>query len=157
MLAVINACGKQYKVKPGDMLYLDAHIGNEGDEAKFDQVLLIDGGELALGKPTVKGAYVLGEVVKHGLGPKIKMLWMRRRKNSRKKMGHRQELSKILITEIHHGAEKEVLEKQMKQDILAAQTHSPETTSEEGAEPKATKKAARKTTKKVAKTTKKKA
>ena len=97
MFAVIKTGGKQYRVAPEDVLQVARVAGNPGDVVEFAEVLVV-GGEI--GTPTVAGASVAGEVLEQGRGPKVIAFKKRRRKNSRRKRGHRQEYTLVRITEI---------------------------------------------------------
>jgi large subunit ribosomal protein L21 len=104
MFAVIRTGGKQYRVAPGDVVEIE-RLNTSGSKVAFAEVLAIGSdkeGEKALdiGTPLVKGAKVMGEVVALTRGPKLLSLKKRRRKNSRRRFGHRQDLVKVKITEI---------------------------------------------------------
>ncbi|HEY2410239.1 MAG TPA: 50S ribosomal protein L21 [Polyangiaceae bacterium] len=96
--AVIRTGGKQYRVTEGDLLQVELLAGNPGDKVKFDQVLMVSGESPTFGKPIVKGASVEGEIVRQMRGPKLIVFKFRKRKRSRKKAGHRQNLTAIKIT-----------------------------------------------------------
>jgi large subunit ribosomal protein L21 len=100
MFAVIKTGGKQYRVALEDKLQVARVAGNPGDVVEFGEVLVVGGEQPTLGSPTVAGATVAGEVLEHGRGPKVIAFKKRRRKNSRRKRGHRQEYSLVRITEI---------------------------------------------------------
>jgi large subunit ribosomal protein L21 len=100
MFAVIKTGGKQYRVAADDVLEVARVAGNPGDIVEFGEVLVVGGDTPTLGTPTVAGATVAGEVLQHGRGPKVIAFKKRRRKNSRRKRGHRQEFTLIRITEI---------------------------------------------------------
>jgi large subunit ribosomal protein L21 len=100
MFAIIRTGGKQYRVAEQDLITVDKVSGRPGDAVQFGEVLLIGGESIAVGSPTVSGASVAGEVVEQGRGEKVIAFKKRRRKNSRRKRGHRQEFSVIRITEI---------------------------------------------------------
>src|SRR5437588_8658693 len=100
MFAVIKTGGKQYRVAAQDVLEVDKIEAQRGETIKFEEVLLIGGDAVTLGAPTVAGASVAAEVVEQGRGPKVIAFKKRRRKNSRRKRGHRQELTLVRITEI---------------------------------------------------------
>ena len=107
MYAVIEACGKQYKVAEGDEVYLEKLEVNEGEKVTFDQVLLIsDGEKIKVGTPTVKSAKVEATVVAQGKGPKVVVFKYKAKKNERKTRGHRQDYTKVEITSIKVKAEK---------------------------------------------------
>jgi large subunit ribosomal protein L21 len=101
MYAVIKTGGKQYRVAEGDTLQVEKLAGEAGDEINFDQVLLVGGDkDTKVGTPTVKGAAVKAEIVAQTRGKKIIVFKMRRRKNYRRKAGHRQPYTQIKITGI---------------------------------------------------------
>ena len=100
MFAVIKTGGKQYRVAEKDVITIDKIKGAPGDLVEFGEVLIVGGDNVAVGTPTVAGASVAGEVVEQTRGDKVIAFKKRRRKNSRRKRGHRQELSVIRITEI---------------------------------------------------------
>ena len=100
MFAVIKTGGKQYRVAEKDVVTIDKVKGAPGDLVEFAEVLIVGGDNVTVGTPTVKGASVAGEVVEQTRGAKVIAFKKRRRKNSRRKRGHRQELSVIRITEI---------------------------------------------------------
>ena len=99
--AVIKTGGKQYRVSENDVITIETVEGDAGAKVEFRDVLLI-GGEAGtkVGTPIVKGATVTGEVVKQTRGPKVIAFKKRRRKNSRRKRGHRQDLTMVKITGI---------------------------------------------------------
>ena len=96
--AVIRSGGKQYRVSEGDVVRVATLAGNPGDAVKFEDVLLVQGDTLKLGKPAVSGASVEGQIVSHGLGDKIIVFKFRKRKRSRRKAGHRQRFTAVRIT-----------------------------------------------------------
>jgi len=100
MFAVIRTGGKQYRVALEDKLQVARVAGNPGDVVEFGEVLVVGGDTPTLGNPTVAGASVAGEVLEQGRGPKVISFKKRRRKNSRRKRGHRQEYTLVRITEI---------------------------------------------------------
>jgi large subunit ribosomal protein L21 len=100
MFAVIKTGGKQYHVATEDLLKVDKVKGEPGEVIQFGEVLLLGGDNVTIGAPTVAGASVAAEVVEQGRGPKIIAFKKRRRKNSRRKRGHRQEFTLIRVTEI---------------------------------------------------------
>jgi large subunit ribosomal protein L21 len=100
MFAVIKTGGKQYRVAEKDVITVDKIKGAPGDLVEFAEVLVVGGDNVMVGTPTVAGASVAGEVVEQTRGAKVIAFKKRRRKNSRRKRGHRQELSVIRITEI---------------------------------------------------------
>lgn len=96
--AVIRTGGKQYRVAAGDVVQVATLAGNPGDKVKFDDVLLVGGEAVTIGKPTVAGAAVEAEIVEHGRGPKLVVFKFRKRKRSRRKAGHRQDFTAVRIT-----------------------------------------------------------
>jgi large subunit ribosomal protein L21 len=100
MFAVIKTGGKQYKVAAEDVIRVEKVAGEPGDMVQFAEVLMLGGDSIVIGSPVVAGASVAGEVVEQTRGAKVIAFKKRRRKNSRRKRGHRQELSVIRITEI---------------------------------------------------------
>jgi len=100
MYAVIRTGGKQYRVEPGDKLRVEKLPGEVGAAVSFDALLVADGEKVDVGRPTVAGVKVEGEVVRHGRGKKIIVFKFRRRKNYRKKQGHRQAFTEVKVTGI---------------------------------------------------------
>lgn len=101
MFAVIATGGKQYKVAEGDTIAVMALAGEAGENVTFDRVLMLRGdGGLAIGTPSIEGAAVAAEIVKQTRGPKTISFKKRRRKNSKRKRGHRQDLTLVRITGI---------------------------------------------------------
>lgn len=101
MFAVIKTGGKQYKVAAADVIAVATLAGEAGDPVAFGEVLMV-GGEngVSLGSPLVQGATVAGEIVDHTRTRKILVFKKRRRKNSKRSHGHRQDLTLVRITEI---------------------------------------------------------
>ena len=108
MYAIIEACGKQYKVSKGDVVFFEKLEAEEGKTVKFDKVILIsdEGKKVEVGAPYVKGAKVEGKVVAHGKAKKIIVFKYKAKKNYRRKQGHRQPYTKVEITSIKVAAEK---------------------------------------------------
>jgi len=100
MFAVFKTGGKQYRVAAEDVLEVARVKGEPGEIVEFGEVLVVGGDSVMLGAPTVSGAMVAAELLSHARGPKIIAFKKRRRKNSRRKIGHRQEFSLVRITEI---------------------------------------------------------
>jgi large subunit ribosomal protein L21 len=100
MFAVFKTGGKQYRVAAEDVLKVDKIKGEPGEIVEFGEVLVVGGDSVSLGAPTVSGATVAAEVLDQGRGAKIIAFKKRRRKNSRRKIGHRQEFTLLRITEI---------------------------------------------------------
>lgn len=102
--AIIRTGGKQYRAEPGKTLRIPSLAGEAGAEIEFKDVLLgSDGETVKSGAPTLKGAKVTAEIVKHGLGDKIVVFKFRRRKNYAKKQGHRQKFTEVRIRDITLG------------------------------------------------------
>jgi large subunit ribosomal protein L21 len=101
MFAVIKTGGKQYSVAAGDVITVMALEGAAGDKIAFDEVLFVQGeGGARIGAPTVAGAKVLGEIEAQTRSPKSIAFKKRRRQNSKRKRGHRQDLTLVKITAI---------------------------------------------------------
>ncbi|MEZ5843812.1 MAG: 50S ribosomal protein L21 [Hyphomicrobiaceae bacterium] len=101
MYAVIRTGGKQYRVAKDDTLEIERLAGEAGGTIEFTDVLMVgEGTAVKVGAPTVAGAKVVAELVEQTRGPKLIAFKKRRRKNSRRKIGHRQDLTKVRITDI---------------------------------------------------------
>src|SRR5688572_14744016 len=100
MFAVIRTGGKQYRVAAEDVIKVDKIQGDPGDIVQLGEVLVVGGDDTTLGAPTIAGASVAAEVLEQSRGPKVIAFKKRRRKNSRRKRGHRQEYTVLGITEI---------------------------------------------------------
>lgn len=101
MYAVFQSGGKQHRVSEGQTLRLEKLEAETGSTVEFDSVLLVaNGEEVTVGEPFVAGGKVTAEVVTHGRGDKVKIVKFRRRKHSRKQMGHRQWFTEVKITGI---------------------------------------------------------
>lgn len=101
MYAVIKTGGKQYRVTPGDVLRVESLAAEPGQTIELDQVIMVhDGKDLKLGTPFLEGTTVTARVRGHGRGPKIRVFKMRRRKDSRKRRGHRQHYTELEIQAI---------------------------------------------------------
>ena len=107
MYAIIESCGKQYKVTEGDVVFFEKLDAEEGKKVTFDKVVLVsEEGKVQVGNPYVKGIKVEGKVVSHGKGKKIIVFKMKPKKNYRRKQGHRQPYTKVEITSIKTAAKK---------------------------------------------------
>jgi large subunit ribosomal protein L21 len=105
MFAVIKTGGKQYTVAADKEITVMALAGEAGSQVVFNEVLaLFDGATNTIGAPHVAGASVTGEIVEQARGPKVIAFKKRRRKNSKRKHGHRQDLTIVKITGIQAGA-----------------------------------------------------
>ena len=101
MFAVIKTGGKQYRVIAGELVKVEKVAGNTGDIVEFTEVLMIgEGVDAAIGMPVVDGALVTAEIVEQGRARKVIAFKKRRRQNSRRTRGHRQELTTVRISEI---------------------------------------------------------
>ena len=100
MFAVIKTGGRQYRVVPNDVLEIGKIAGDVGTIVQLGEVLVLGGDAPVLGLPTVAGASVAAEVLQHKRGPKVIAFKKRRRKNSRRKRGYRDEITVLRITEI---------------------------------------------------------
>src|SRR5499427_6259591 len=100
MFAVIKTGGKQYRVVPDDVLEIGKIAGEVGTIVQLGEVLVLGGDTPTLGTPTVPGASVAAEVLDHKRGPKVIAFKKRRRKNSRRKRGYRDEITVLRVTEI---------------------------------------------------------
>jgi large subunit ribosomal protein L21 len=101
MFAVIKTGGKQYRVAAQDEITIMTLAGDAGSKVTFEDVLMVaDGDDVKLGAPNVAGAKVFGEIVEQTRGEKVIAFKKRRRKNSKRKRGHRQDLTIVRITEI---------------------------------------------------------
>ncbi len=107
MYAIIESCGKQYKVAEGEVVFFEKLDAEEGKTVTFDNVILVsDNGKVQIGNPYVKGVKVEGKVVSHGKAKKIIVFKMKAKKNYRRKQGHRQPYTKVEITAIKTAAKK---------------------------------------------------
>ena len=101
MYAVFESGGRQHRVEEGDVLNLEMLDVETGSSIDFDKVLLVvDGENVTVGAPYIGSGKVSAEVVTHGRGDKIRIIKFRRRKHSRKQMGHRQWFTQVKITAI---------------------------------------------------------
>lgn len=98
MYAVIKTGGKQYRVSEGDRIRVEKLLGDTGSSITFDEVLMIGGDKVAIGKPLVLGAKVTATIVTQDRAKKVIIFKFRRRKNYRRKRGHRQPFTEIQIT-----------------------------------------------------------
>ena len=101
MFAVIKTGGKQYRVAANDEITVERLAGEAGDSVEFKEVLMVGGADAPLiGAPTVDGATVVAEIVRQARGDKIIIFKKRRRQNSRRRNGHRQDLTVVRVTDI---------------------------------------------------------
>ena len=145
MFAVIKAGGKQYRVAAEDVIRIDRVKNAPGEIVEFGEVLVLGGDKPQLGAPTISGATVAGEVLQHTRGDKVIAFKKRRRKNSRRKRGHRQDFVLIRISEILTEGAKPTKGPKPKPEPKA----KPATDEDGETKPKANKKAAKKPAAKV--------
>lgn len=108
MYAIIESCGRQYKVAEGDVVFFEKLDVEEGKKVTFDKVVLVsEDKKVEVGAPYVKGVKVEGKVVANGKGKKIIVYKYKAKKNYRRTQGHRQPYTKVEITKIKTAAEKE--------------------------------------------------
>lgn len=102
MYAIIETGGKQYRVSEGDVLTIEKLEAGEGETVEFDRVLtVVKNGEVILGKPMLTEAKVTGKVMEHGKGEKILVFKYKAKSNYRRRQGHRQPFTKVVIEKIH--------------------------------------------------------
>ena len=107
MYAVIESCGKQYKVAEGDVVFFEKLDAEEGKKVSFDKVVLVsDDKKVEVGAPYVKGVKVEGKVLANGKAKKIVVYKYKAKKNERKTQGHRQPYTKVEITSVKLATEK---------------------------------------------------
>ena len=107
MYAIIESCGKQYKVSEGDVVFFEKLDTEVGKKVTFKEVVLVsDDNKVEVGAPYVKGAKVEGKVVEHGKGKKIVVYKYKAKKNYRRTQGHRQPYTKVEITKVAVAAPK---------------------------------------------------
>ena len=101
MYAVVKTGGKQYRVQKEDVVLVEKLNANDGDQLVLSDVLMVgDGKKVTLGTPLINDAAVMAQVIRQTRGPKITMIYKRRRKNSRRKQGHKQDLTLLKIIDI---------------------------------------------------------
>ena len=100
MFAIFVTGGKQYKVAEGDVIFVEKLGLAEGENVTFDKVLCVNGETLSVGTPYVEGATVVANVLKNGKSKKIDVIKYKAKKNEKKKIGHRQDYTKIQIAKI---------------------------------------------------------
>src|ERR1044072_1875515 len=120
MFAVIKTGGRQYRVVPDDVLEIGKIAGDVGTIVQLGEVLVVGGDSPVLGLPTVAGATVAAEVLDHKRGPKVIAFKKRRRKNSRRKRGYRDEITVLRITEILTDDNKPTVGPRVKKEKVAA-------------------------------------
>ena len=120
MFAVIKTGGRQYRVVPDDVLEIGKIAGDVGTIVQLGEVLVVGGDTPVLGIPMVAGASVAAEVLDHKRGPKVIAFKKRRRKNSRRKRGYRDEITVLRITEILTDSKKPSIGPRPKKEKVAA-------------------------------------
>jgi large subunit ribosomal protein L21 len=101
MYAIIETGGKQYRVSEGDVITIEKLEANEGEAVQFDRVLtVVKDGSVTLGKPLITGAKVTGQVMAQGKGKKILVFKYKAKSNYRRRQGHRQPFTKVVIEKI---------------------------------------------------------
>ena len=104
MYAIIRTGGKQFRAEPGKTLRIPSVDVQPGESVRFEDILLgADGENVKVGAPAVDGAVVTAEVVRHGRGEKIVIFKHKRRKNYRRKQGHRQGFTEVRVSDINLG------------------------------------------------------
>ena len=132
MYAIIESCGRQYKVAEGEVIFFEKLDVEEGKKVTFDHVVLVsDDGKVQVGAPYVKGVKVEGKVVSHGKGKKVLVYKYKAKKNYRRTQGHRQPYTKVEITKIKTAAEKAEAK-----EASAKETTTKKTTTKKAAEKK---------------------
>ncbi len=101
MYAIIATGGKQYKVSEGDVIKVEKLNGTVGESYTFDQVLIVNNGEMKVGNPTVDGATVEASIVSEGRGRKVIVYRYKRKSGYHKKKGHRQSYTEVKIDKIN--------------------------------------------------------
>ncbi|NLI80550.1 MAG: 50S ribosomal protein L21 [Deltaproteobacteria bacterium] len=108
MYAIFKSGGKQYQAKTGSVVKLEKLAGRVGDKVTLDEVMLLaEGEQFQVGSPTLPGVTVQGRIVQQGLGPKIIIFKHKRRKDYRKKQGHRQPFTAVFVERIGKPAAEE--------------------------------------------------
>lgn len=122
MYAIIESCGKQYKVSEGDVVYFEKLDTEEGKKVSFDKVILVsDDKKVQVGTPYVKGVKVEGKVVEHGKGKKIIVYKYKAKKNYRRTKGHRQPFTKVEITKVAMAAKKSTKTEEVTEKVETAE------------------------------------
>lgn len=121
MYAIIESCGRQYKVAEGDVVFFEKLDVEEGKTITFKEVILIsEEGKIQVGTPYVKNVKVEGKVISHGKGKKIIVFKIKPKKNYRRKQGHRQLYTKVEITSIQTTAKKAETTKKVEKEKVEA-------------------------------------
>ena len=102
MIAIVETGGKQYKVEEGKYVDIELLDAKEGDKINLDKiVMIIDGENSKIGQPYIEGAIIKGEILKNGKDKKVLVYKMRRKKGYRRKNGHRQQFSRLMVESIN--------------------------------------------------------
>jgi large subunit ribosomal protein L21 len=147
MFAVIKTGGKQYRVAEDQVIQIEKIRGEPGQIVQLADVLMLGGETTQIGAPTIEGASVAAEVLEQGRAPKVIAFKKRRRKNSRRKRGHRQEFTLLRITEIlteGRAPSKEARPKQERKPKAEARAESEAPEKPKAAKPKPKAKAQKK-------------
>ena len=129
MFAILKTGGKQYKVAKEEKLLIEKIDGNIGDEVVFNDIIMInDNGKTEIGSPLVKDAAVVAEVIKQTRGPKITIIYKRRRKNSRRKQGHKQNFTLVKIKNIAISGGSKIIPKKAEIKEVKKETKTKQTT-----------------------------
>ena len=150
MYAVLETCGRQYKVEKCDVVFFEKLDVEEGKKVTFDKVMLLaDDGKVNVGTPYVSGATVEGKVVGNGRGKKIRVFKYKAKANERKTIGHRQDYTKVEITSISSKSASASTKSEAKAEKTEVKAEAKkEATTEAKVEKKTTTKTESKTTKK---------
>ena len=101
MYAIVDIAGKQYRAEKDKFIYTDKLAGNEGDKVEFAQILLVGNNDkIQIGAPAIKGATITGTILSHVKGDKVIIFKKKRRKGYKKRNGHRQQYTKVMINTI---------------------------------------------------------
>ncbi len=101
MYAIIETCGKQFRVQEGNKIVIDRLAAEVGSEITFDRVVMLGGDTAKFGTPFIEGAKVSAKILEHGRGEKVIVFKKHRRKSYRKTQGHRQDFTALTITGIN--------------------------------------------------------
>jgi large subunit ribosomal protein L21 len=128
MYAVVKTGGKQYRVEKNDVVLVEKLNANDGDQVVLGDVLMLgEGKKVTLGTPLVNDAAVMAQVVRQTRGPKITMIYKRRRKNSRRKQGHKQDLTLLKIIDIAETGGLKLTPKKVVAKVAESKTKAVET------------------------------
>mgnify|MGYP000276399365 CR=1 FL=1 len=129
MYAVVKTGGKQYRVQKEDVVLVEKLNANDGDQLVLGDVLMVgDGKKVTLGTPLVNDAAVMAQVIRQTRGPKVTMIYKRRRKNSRRKQGHKQDLTLVKIKNIAASGGSKIVAKKAEIKEVKKETKTKQTT-----------------------------